>query len=121
MFEGKPPVAHDSRSSATGVMPEDALCELRWSDLVARLAAARELRAELARVDDAALASFDADSARWLAHQHDGYHDEHHHEGLHGAHDQGGVNPDDLGNGKAECGTSGAYLDGEAPAIRGNA
>lgn len=116
MFEGKPLAAHDSRSSATGQMPEDALRELRWSDLVARLAAARDLRAELARAEDVALASFDADSARRLATRHEPQHD-----ALDFAQDQDGVNPDDLGNGKADYGTSGAYPDHQAPAIRGNA
>ena len=72
MFEGNPIPAPDSRSSAAGDSAEN-LCELNWADLTARLAAARELRAELAMTADCVLASFDAESARHLASQLDSF------------------------------------------------
>ncbi|WAT17247.1 hypothetical protein OZN62_09930 [Aurantiacibacter sp. MUD11] len=111
MFEGKPPAALDSRNSATGTAPEDALCELTWTDLVTKLKAARELRAELAHGEDALLASFDAGSARHLAS---------HLDALRQYDDERGVNPDDLGNGKGACGKANERADRETPATRGN-
>jgi len=111
MFEGKLPSAPDSRNSAAGDMPEDVLCELQWGDLVARLAAARELRAELAASAAGALASFDADSARHLASQHEGFRT---------GNEERDVNPDDLGNGKWPAAEHQERADRETPAIRGN-
>ena len=111
MFEGKPLQAPDSRNSATGDTPEDRLCELHWGDLVARLSAARELRAELAASDAGALASFDACSARHLASQHESYRADK---------DERDVNPDDLGNGKWPAAEHEARADRETPATRGN-
>lgn len=110
MFEGKLPLAPDSRNSATGQVPEEALCELSWSDLVARLSAARELRAELAASDETMLASFDADSARHLACQHDG---------LRPDNSEYDVNPDDLGNGKGRAAKDQSRADRDTPATRG--
>lgn len=85
MFEGKLP-----KPGATPP-PEDELGEggrlrsLRWDDLVARLSAARELRAALRPAGDGSEGSFDAGSARRLA-----------------AHSNGkqAVNPDNSSNGK---------------------
>lgn len=111
MFEGKLPLAPESRDSATGEMPEEVLCELRWSDLVARLSAARELRAELAASDETMLASFDADSARHLAS---------HHEGLHDDNNEPDVNPDDSGNRKGQAAINQIRADHDKPATRGN-
>ncbi len=112
MFEGKPLQAPDSRNSATGNPPEGSLCELRWSDLVARLSAARELRAELAMNDAGTLASFDAESARHLASQHESFRI---------GDDERDVNPDDLGNGKWPAAEEEPRADRETPATRGNA
>lgn len=110
MFEGKAPLALDSRNSANGEMPEEALCELKWSDLVARLSAARELRAELALSDESMLASFDAESARHIAS---------HHEGPRADNDKHDVNPDDLGNGKGHAAIHQSRADRDPMATRG--
>lgn len=92
-------------------MPGGSLCELSWSDLVAKLAAARELRAELSDADDSNLASFDAGSARHLAlHQEPMQHEDY----------ERSVNPDDLGNGKGACGKRREGADRNQPANRGN-
>ena len=67
MFEGKPPSAATSQPldrSAAGI---DDLRPVRWPDLVAKLDAVRELRAELGTGETAGEASFDPDSARHIA------------------------------------------------------
>lgn len=115
MFEGKPPVAPEALGSAKGEKPEDALCELSWPELQAKLAAARELRASLAEsgtgVGDSTLASFDAESARHLAH---------HQEPMRQDDYERDVNPNDLGNGKGAYGNTSQGVDRKQPAIRGN-
>jgi hypothetical protein len=111
MFEGKPISASESRKSTQGEAEENALCELSWADLVARLSAARELRAELAESDEGTLASFDAESARHLASQHDGFRIRD---------SQRDVNPDDLGNGKGHAAIQQERADRETTATRGN-
>lgn len=111
MFEGKLSHQPESRDSATGDLPDEALRDLQWSDLVARLTAARELRAELAASDSSILASFDADSARHLASQHECHLlDE----------NEPDVNPDNLGNGKGHAAEHGSHTDRDTPATRGN-
>ena len=112
MFEGKPPIAPDAHISATGKAPGEELCQLSWSDLVAKLAAARDLRVALAHHDDLAPASFDAGSARHLAL---------HHDLLRQDESERGVNPDDLGNGKGVYGKQLSGAGHKQPAIRGNA
>ena len=77
MFEGKPIQAQESAT--------DSLRPLAWSDIAARLAATRDLRASLAVGEDGGEASFDAMSARWIAAHRGG---------------QEGVNPDVSANGK---------------------
>ncbi len=111
MFEGKLTHAPDSRDSATGEKPEDTLCELQWADLVARLTAARELRAELSASHSTVLASFDADSARHLASQYECQ--------LQGD-DERDVNPDNLANGKGRAAQGEPRADRDQPATRGN-
>ncbi len=111
MFEGKLPFAPEARSAATGEVPEEALCEMSWADLVAKLAAARDLRASLAEPEDSTLASFDAGSARHLAL---------HHEPMRHEDYERSVNPDDLGNGKGACGKASEGAERKQPAIRGN-
>ncbi|MGB3794936.1 MAG: hypothetical protein WA957_01370 [Alteraurantiacibacter sp.] len=111
MFEGKITTAPDSRNRATGQIPQEELCELRWPDLVAKLTAARELRAELAASDSTTLASFNAESARHLASQHECLlHDD----------DELDVNPDNLGNGKGPVSKREQRADRETSATRGN-
>ena len=71
MFEGKLPRPAEAHALENG--PDgDVLRELSWSDLVARLAASRDLRASFAGVATPADASFDADSARRIAAHHNG-------------------------------------------------
>ncbi|WP_338242108.1 hypothetical protein [Aurantiacibacter hainanensis] len=111
MFEGKLPPTHDSRDSAAGRLVDEDLCEMSWGDLVARLSAARELRAELAESDEATLASFDAESARHIASQH---------ETSRRTHDEPDVNHDGLGNGKRRAAERNSRADRETPATRGN-
>lgn len=72
MFEGKPPLPGESRPLGER---DEALRPLSWSDLVARLSAARDLRASFApgeggKIDSAA--SFDAGCARRIAAHHVG-------------------------------------------------
>ncbi|MEL1251753.1 hypothetical protein [Aurantiacibacter gilvus] len=111
MFEGKPPFSPEAPSAAAEETAGDALSELTWSDLVAKLEAARDLRASLATAEDATLASFDAGSARHLAlHQEPTRHEEY----------ERSVNHDDLGNGKGACGKATEGADRTQPAIRGN-
>lgn len=110
MFEGKPPFASESRICATGAMPEDDLRELQWSDLVARLCAARELRAELAASDARTLASFDAHFARHLASQHESFRPGNY---------ECDVNLDASANGKRPAAEGVAHDDRETPATRG--
>jgi hypothetical protein len=78
--------------------PEE-LRAVSWSDLVARLEAARELRHELAGGEAGGDASFDPDSARHIAALGDGKLD---------------VNLDDLVNGKAAGANSRLDNDGTA-------
>lgn len=111
MFEGKLPPTPDSRDPAAPQLAEENLCEMNWSDLVARLSAARELRAELANSDEAVLASFDAESARHIASQH---------ECCRRDDSERDVNPDDLGNGKGQAAEHASGADRKTPATRGN-
>jgi hypothetical protein len=94
MFEGKSIVPGDSAA--------DALRPLAWSDLAARLAATRDLRASLAVGEKGGEASFDAMSARWIAAHASG---------------QEGINPEVSANGKG-TGPKGAEV---LPASRGGA
>ena len=71
MFEGKPLRAEAFSPVGESGQHDDALRVLTWPDLVARLAASRDLRAQLAADQADAEASFDADSARILAHHED--------------------------------------------------
>lgn len=76
MFEGKPPIAAKAQTCATGAPVGAPARALQWSDLVAQLEAARELRAVLADSGEDSLASFDAALARRLAAQSGGDSDE---------------------------------------------
>ncbi|WP_340588165.1 hypothetical protein [Erythrobacter alti] len=93
----------------------EELCALDWSELVAKLAAARDLRSELASQANGVLASFDALSAHHIALQHDKAP-----EGLTAGNSKHSVNPDALANGKDACATSDRRADRDDPANRGN-
>lgn len=110
MFEGKLPKPAGLHADSTGTVTPDALCELQWSDLVTRLAAARELRAELARGDESCAASFDADSAKHIAAMPDGLR----------CKEERAVNPDGLVNGKDAVAERVFHENGMTPALRGN-
>ena len=69
MFEGKPPRTAEALPLEEG-HDGDSLRPLSWGDLVARLTAARDLRASLGEN----AASFDASSARCIAAHHNGKH-----------------------------------------------
>jgi len=104
MFEGKPP------NSAAAQPIEEAqegksLRPLSWADLVARLAAARDLRGAYDGAGEAADASFDAGSARRIAAHHNGKHS---------------VNLDDLSNGKGRDGMANAAVHGAAIGVARN-
>lgn len=101
MFEGKPPRPEDGAVLHLAAS-RDALRPVAWSDLAARLAAARDLRVSLAPGEGDGQASFDAMSARWIA-----------------AHPPGeeGVNPEDSANRKG----TGGREDLAPPASRGGA
>ncbi len=83
---------------------------LSWSDLVAKLAAARDLREALTQDEEAALASFDPDCAAHIASHQDKFPDD-------GKRD---VNPDGLGNSKGTGGSVVSPTEHDDPAIRGN-
>ncbi len=85
MFEGKPPKAPLAPDFGPAGGDAGMLREMTWSDLRARLDAARDLREALHQVEEEHLASFDASSARHIAALAQGKHS---------------VNPDDLANGK---------------------
>lgn len=84
MFEGKIPSAESRTPHLDGNEQGGELRPVSWGDLVARLAAARELRSAL-HEELHSDASFDPDSARRLAARGDC---------------KAGVNPEDLVNGK---------------------
>ena len=73
MFEGKLPRA-DEALPLEDAQDGETLRSLSWTDLVARLSAARELRASYAGRAAGSEASFDAGSARRIAAHHNGKH-----------------------------------------------
>ncbi len=85
MFEGKPPIVPEGHDSLGDLAGADSLRPLTWSDLRARLEAARDFRASLRQGECGEIASFDAVSARRIASLANGKH---------------GVNPSDLANSK---------------------
>lgn len=96
MFEGKLPSARVAPDPADPSAGDVALRELTWSDLRARLDAARDLHDSLHAGTRDQLASFDAQSARRIAALAEGKHV---------------VNPDGLANGKGNGCMSGASPD----------
>jgi hypothetical protein len=99
MFEGKLPDVGGAKPFDRAGAAQDSLRAVSWSDLVARLEAARELRAELGSGETGGGASFDPDSARHIAEL---------------AGDKQGINFDDLANGKAAGGKARSNMNGAA-------
>ncbi|MDE1468189.1 hypothetical protein [Aurantiacibacter sp. D1-12] len=110
MFEGKPPLPPAASGSERGDSAAGELCALRWPDLVAKLAAARDLRAELAGQEDVSLASFDPHGAAHLAS----------HSEKSPVDGKRSVNLDGLANGKGNGGIVDSAIDNDDPAYRGN-
>jgi|SRR5688572_20511227 len=100
MFEGKPPRPRDAQALDDEQPDIDALRPLSWSDLVARLTAARDSLLPHEGEDSTGEASFDAGSARRIAAHHNGKQD---------------VNLDASGNGKGHAGTAPAAALGPEP------
>lgn len=104
MFEGKPP--NPATFHPLGEpLESDALRPLSWSELVARLAAARNLRDSLGGRAPNSKGSFDARSARRMAAHHDG---------------KRAVNLEDLGNGKGHAGISASAVHRDASGVARN-
>jgi hypothetical protein len=101
MFEGKSLRPGDARPLDAEPWDDEVLRPLSWSELVARLSAARDLRASFEVRGEGGEASFDAGSARRIAAHHNGKHD---------------VNLDVSGNGKAAAGTALRTPPGDEPA-----
>lgn len=100
MFEGKPPRPGEARPLADEQWEADALRELRWADLVARLSATRGVRG--GEQGEGSEASFDADCAHRIAAHHNG---------------KQFVNPDDSGNGKGRGATATQALNGAGAGV----
>ena len=104
MFEGKLPRA-DEALALDEPQDGEALRLLSWSDLVARLSAARELRASFAGRAAGSDASFDAGSARRVAAHHNGKH---------------GVNLEDSSYRKGPQGIAGSAVHGASTGVARN-
>lgn len=91
MFEAKPPRPEAARPLPAEPWEDDALRQLTWADLVARLSATRGAYPAAGDVEDGCEASFDASCARRIAAHHHGKHP---------------VNSDSSTNGKGADGTA---------------
>ena len=109
MFEGKPLLAAEPQISAMGEALGAPATGLQWSDLVAKLDAARDLRAALNLADPSQLASFDAGLAQRLCAQ----------EASAWGNDERAVNLEDSANGKGNGGMEQAGIFAADPATRG--
>jgi hypothetical protein len=96
MFEGKPPRTADALPLEER-QDGDSLRPLSWGDLVARLSAARELRASFGGRAADSDASFDASSARCVAALHNGKHPVNLEDSSYGKGPEGIANPAVLG------------------------
>jgi len=104
MFEGKPPRV-DEASLFDEQADGNVLRTLSWNDLVARLSAARDLRASYAGAGELSDASFDAGSARRIAAHHNGKHS---------------INLDDSSNGKGPQGMAEPAVHGAISGVARN-
>jgi hypothetical protein len=91
MFEGKLPRPAEARPLGEEQWEGEALHELTWADLVARLSASRGVRGVYSPAEEGSEASFDPFSASRIAAHHNGKH---------------GVNLDDSSNGKGPAATA---------------
>ena len=105
MFEGKLPKAQKAQDSAVQTRCADSLRAMTWSDLRARLDAARDLRSAIVDSDHEAPASFDVHSARRIAALANG---------------KEAVNLDDLGIGKGTGCKKATSFDDGTRSDRGN-
>ena len=106
MFEAKPPVP-GAAPGRHGPLADEELHALAWSELVARLAAARDLRAALAYAPPPGGASFDAGCAGHLA-------------DLATHNSKPGVNPEPSADGKSAWGKDGLHAECDRPDTRGS-
>ncbi len=112
MFEGKPPfstIAPESDAHLPGQYGDEQLLAFSWHDLLAKLNAARDLRAVLAHVPETARASFDAIAAQHLTARTD-------RQDISG---KQAVNPVVSANSKDDGATEDTCADGARSAIRG--
>lgn len=72
MYEAKPPRLGDAHPLQEESWEDEALRELTWADLVARLSASRCLKGEFVPTEGEGEASFDASCARRIAAHHQG-------------------------------------------------
>jgi len=72
MYEAKPPRRGDAHPLQEESWEDEALRELTWADLVARLSASRCLKGEFVPTEGEVEASFDASCARRMAAHHHG-------------------------------------------------
>jgi len=110
MFEGKPPLPADLDAGAHAAPVEDQLRALSWPELIARLAAARDLQAALMPAPQAQAASFDSHSANHIAAM----------QGSSAKHDHESVNLLDSANRKYVGGKKGSSKPAHLPVTRGN-
>ena len=109
MFEPKTPFVPENAAPASEDESQAGLRRVSWSELNARLAAARELRMAFGEGDPGDDASFDAEMARHVAHLHEppGHHGKNH------------INPDHATNRKRMDGITCVRHEDWRPATRG--
>ena len=111
MFEPKNPFVPDdsAQASESENASQAGLHRVSWSELNARLAAARELRMAFGEGEASDAASFDPEIARHVAHLHEPP----------GHHGKNPINPDHSTNGKRKDGITCARHEDWRPATRG--
>lgn len=109
MFEPKNPFAPENTAQADDSGAQAGLRPVSWSELNARLAAARELRIAFGEGDAGDAASFDAEIAKHVAHLHE----------LPEAEGKNRINPDHSTNGKCTAGNTSLRDKDRRPATRG--
>ena len=109
MFESRTPFSPHATERTSEAGAQADLRPVSWTEINARLAAARELRIALGQGESGPAASFNAGLARHVAHLHD----EHEPDG------NNRVNRDLSTNGKHADGTHGPSNEDRRPATRG--